>query len=143
MRQSSEKSSVPQVLSMLSSLELTVLQHLQLPGLGFHWLQCNTNSSGSSKWGSQLELFGRDCCRVTSHGGNYLPAKEHLVSSARLSWCVQSPTTRPHPSLQTVFKELQAAANYLNTSHFLLVFQSNKNMFTSSPKYLLFQSHFH
>lgn len=37
-RQSPEKSSVPQVLSMLSKMELTVLQALLLPGLGFHWL---------------------------------------------------------------------------------------------------------
>lgn len=37
-RQSPEKSSVPQVLSMLSNMELTVLQALLLPGLGFHWL---------------------------------------------------------------------------------------------------------
>lgn len=37
-RQSPEKSSVPQVLSVLSSLQLTALQLLLLPGLGFCWL---------------------------------------------------------------------------------------------------------
>lgn len=51
-RQRPETSSVYQVSSMLSDLELTVLQLLLLRGLGFSCCQCNTNSSGSSEWGN-------------------------------------------------------------------------------------------
>lgn len=52
-RQSPEKSPVPQVLSMLSSLELTMLQLLLLPGLGFHWLPVQDKQQGpiwKGKW---------------------------------------------------------------------------------------------